>query len=41
MVYLFADDRPAAEELVEQLPDDIAAAAEVFLAGDGPRTFFF
>jgi hypothetical protein len=41
MVYLFADDRPAAEELVEQLPDNIGAAAEVFLAGDGPRTFFF
>lgn len=39
-VYLFADDRPAAAELVEQIPDDIRAAAEVFLAGDGPRTFF-
>ena len=39
-MYLFADDRPAAGELVEQLPKDIRAAAEVFLAGDGPRTFF-
>lgn len=42
MVHLFVDDPAAAEELVEQLPDDIRAAAEVFLAGDGPiRTFFF
>ncbi len=39
-VYLFADDRPTAGELVEQLPQDIRATAEVFLAGDGPRTFF-
>lgn len=39
-VYLFADDRPTAGELVDQLPEDIRATAEVFLAGNGPRTFF-
>ena len=31
--------RPAG--LVEEFPDDMRAVADVFLMGDGPRTFFF
>ncbi|MFZ0089684.1 MAG: hypothetical protein WAL63_09275 [Solirubrobacteraceae bacterium] len=39
-VYVFVDDRDVADQLLEELDDELREHARVFVMGDGPRTFF-